>query len=157
MTTPTLEQSRALVAAVRSAMLLSQKGIAELCGYERRTAMKWAQGRTRPGASDWIKMARAVYPRDRSLAATLAATADQTLVSLGLEAPPAPAPPPVLPPKPAPSHLADSIVCAAAEAMQTTPQAMRPGLVAAFERTVALGMSAAEVLEAWKQVKRAKG
>jgi hypothetical protein len=42
--------------------------------------------------------------------------------------------------------MVDSIVCAAAEAMQTAPHVVRPALVAAFERANALGMTAAEVL-----------
>jgi hypothetical protein len=34
----------------------------------------------------------------------------------------------------------DSIVCAAAEAVAATPQAMRPALLAAFERAASLGL-----------------
>jgi hypothetical protein len=44
--------------------------------------------------------------------------------------------------------MGDSVVCAAAEAMQLTPQAMRPGVVAALERIVALAMTAEEALAA---------
>jgi hypothetical protein len=44
--------------------------------------------------------------------------------------------------------MADSVVCVAAEAMQATPQAIRPSILAAFERAVALGMTAEEVLQA---------
>ena len=47
-----------------------------------------------------------------------------------------------------PALLVDSVVCAAAEAMQLTPQAVRAALVAAFERADALGMSTGDVLGA---------
>jgi hypothetical protein len=49
---------------------------------------------------------------------------------------------------PSARHLVDSVVCAAAEAMQTPPHVMRPALVAAFERAIALGMTADDVLKA---------
>ena len=58
--------------------------------------------------------------------------------SLGSSTRPRPRPR-LRPGSPTPTHLLDSVVCVAAEAMQTTPQAMRPGLKAAFERVVALG------------------
>ena len=49
---------------------------------------------------------------------------------------------------PSARHMADSVVCAGAEALQMSPHAMRSALVAAFQRTVALGMSAEQVLGA---------
>ena len=73
---------------------------------------------------------------------------------------PAPAPNDPAPPltsAPTHAHLVDSIVCVAAEAMQTTPQAMRPGLKAAFERVVALGLTAEQVLGAMAPAHAVKG
>jgi hypothetical protein len=54
------------------------------------------------------------------------------------------APAPAAQPAASPPHLADSIVCAAAEALDASPRTMR----AALERMVALGMTAGEVLAA---------
>ena len=135
---------------VQSTLVMSQRQLGELLGCSRRTIIRYVQHGARLTADQWIAMARACHPRDPALAAVLAEQAGQTLVSLGLERPPPPPPPPPAPVRPAPSskHLVDSIVCAAAEAMQTTPQAMRPALVAAFERALAVGMSADEVLAA---------
>jgi hypothetical protein len=137
---------------VRSELTLSQRELGDICKYERRTVMRWEHGSTLPSPWDWEAMARAVHPSNADLAGKLAAAAGQTLVSLGLEAPPppppppAPPPPPPAPPPPATAHLVDSIVCAAAEAMQLTPAAIRPALVAAFERAAALHMEAGAVL-----------
>jgi hypothetical protein len=58
------------------------------------------------------------------------------------------APAPAAQPAASPPHLADSIVCAAAEALDASPRTMRPALRAALERMVALGMTAGEVLAA---------
>lgn len=152
-----------LLIDVQLALHLNQKELAELLGCSRRTIIRYYQRGGTILPREWETLARAVHASDRKLAAELAAAGGQTLLGLGLESPPplpapatapvapAPAPPPpVAAPRREPSsrHLADSIVCAAAEAMQSTPQATRPALVAAFERAIALQMSAEEVLAA---------
>ena len=146
--------SAGLIARALSATALTQKEFGELLGVHRRTVIRWLGGGTTLLPSQCQKIAIASYARDRELAADMAARAGTTLGELGLEKPPPPPlpppAPPAPPPRPAPSsrHMVDSIVCAAAEAMQMTPQAARPGLLAAYERTCALGMSAEEVLQA---------
>jgi len=138
----------ALITAARRELGASQKDLAEICGLERRSVMKWQLGRGSPMPWNWQAMARAVYPRNASLAAQLAAAGGSTLSSLGLQAPPAAiavpqvAPPPLL----AATHLVDSIVCAAAETMQVSPHTIRPALVAAFQRSLALGLGNDAVL-----------
>lgn len=82
----------------------------------------------------WETLARVVHPRDPQLAAELAKSAGRTLAEMGLER------------APTREHLVDSILCVAADALQTTPRAMRPGLAAALERMTALGLTAEEVL-----------
>jgi DNA-binding XRE family transcriptional regulator len=154
------DQALALLAAVRKELILSQSTLGKLVGRERRTVMRWQQGRANPYPWHWEAMARAVHPRNRALASQLAAAGGHTLVSLGLEAPappPAPPPPAPAPAGPAPRHLVDSIVCAAAEAIQLTPQAIRPALVAAFERASALGMASDAVLGGLAPAKPRKG
>lgn len=94
-------------------------------------------------------LARAVYPEDAALAAKVAAEGGQTLEGLGLVRPePAPPPAPSAPPRPFPPTrlVAESVVCAAAEAMQAPPAVMREVLRAAFAR--ALGLSLEEMNEA---------
>jgi DNA-binding XRE family transcriptional regulator len=146
-----------LFVRVRTALHLSQQKLGNLLGYSRRTIIRAEQRGKIVLPQTWETLARACHPRDRALAAELAAAAGHTLVSLGLEAPPAASAPPAAP-RPAPSsrHMVDSIVCAAAEAMQTPPHAMRPALTAAFERAIALGMSAEEVLKGMAPARAAK-
>lgn len=153
---PTMD-SRQLMARVRLALGRSQRSLGELVGVSRRTVIRWEQRGAILGPRVWEILARECYPRDRNLAAQCAAYARQTLQSLGLERP-APPPPPAPPPRPPPSpaHMGDSVVCAAAEAMQLTPQAMRPGVVAALERIVALAMTAEEALAAMSPAKTEK-
>jgi hypothetical protein len=127
---------------------MSQRELAIVCGLERRSVMKWQQGVGTPSDRHWQAMARAVYPRNAALAAQLAAAGNTTLVALGLQAPEAE---PVALAQAATAagsaaYLVDSIVCAAAETMQVSPHAVRPALVAAFERSIALGLAADAVL-----------
>jgi hypothetical protein len=77
-----------------------------------------------------------------SFAAEIAIGADTTLEALGIVRPPPPAAPPPLPapPQPALGSVVDSIVCAAAEAVDLSPGAIRPALVAAFARARELGL-----------------
>jgi hypothetical protein len=142
-----------LLVRLQSALQTSQERLGELVGVSRRTVIRWQQRGAVLLPSQWETFARACHPHDRDLAAQCAAHAGETLESLGLERPPL-----ATPPRPAPSakHLADSVVCAAAEAMHLTPQAMRPGVVAVLERIVALGMNADEVLAAMAAPKAEK-
>jgi hypothetical protein len=97
-------------------------------------------------------LARAVHPEDAVLAAKVAAEGGQTLEGLGLVRPEPPprAAPPAPPPRPFPPTrlVAESVVCAAAEAMQAPPAVMREVLRAAFARAQALGLSLDEMNEA---------
>jgi hypothetical protein len=145
--------SQQLMLGIQEALHLNQRELAELMTVSPRTIIRYYKHGGTFLVSGYEKAARAVYPHDRGLAAELAAHASKTLVDLGLEAPPAPLlPPPAAPspPRPSPraSHLCDSIVCAAAEAMQCPPQAMRPSILAAFDRAAALGMTTEDVLAA---------
>jgi transcriptional regulator with XRE-family HTH domain len=135
---------------LQETLQVNQKELAKLLGCSSRTVIRYYRGGGTILPTTYERLARAVHPHDRDFAVELAANAGHTLVTLGLEPPPPPpAPPsPPIPVRPAPSsrHMVDSIVCAAAEAMQTAPHVVRPALVAAFERANALGMTAAEVL-----------
>jgi len=154
---PLTMDTRELMARAQTALGVSQEKMGKLIGVSRRTIIRYQQrgGILFPGK--WETLARACYPRDRALAIVLAARAGATLVDLGLEQPPPPPAPPAPPspapeasapkrPAPLPEHMLDSILCAAASAMQASPQAASPPVFAAFERAVALGMSCEEVL-----------
>jgi hypothetical protein len=146
-----------------NAKLLTEAGItmgmhhselAEVLGTTRRTYSRWARAGTRLFGEQAETMARLVHPRDRALAERFATIAGATLVSLGLEAPPAP---PRMEPKDA--HLAAAIVCAAAEAIDVSPRAVRPGLLAAVRcaRELGLDLARLEGVLAGRSSAKAKG
>lgn len=133
-----------------------QGDFANLFGVSRRTIQRWDAQGTSPDAKQLSDLARAVYPRNHPLAARLAQAAGTSLEQLGLVVAPLPsavppaAPPPPEPPPFVPSslHTVDSITCAAADAMNMVPEAVRPALRAAFERARDLRLSAADVASA---------
>jgi hypothetical protein len=132
---------------------MSQGDLGKLLGVSRRTISRWVgsfPGVTEPQVHTLV---RAVHPRNPVLAAELAAHVGQTLVGLGVvapPAPPAPAPPPPPPPRPLPPIplLVESVVCAAADALETKPAAVRDALTAAFVRAQKMGLSVEEVVRA---------
>lgn len=141
-------------------MVLAQKKLgmtnAELgraLGVSVRTVVRWWGHASHPDASVIARLAGAVHPRDAALAAGLAAEAGHTLESLGLAAPPPPPPAPVAeqppspPPRPFPPAklLVEAVVGTAAQAMQTTPSAVRGAVLAAFACARGLGLTVEEV------------
>jgi hypothetical protein len=90
------------------------------------------------------------------LAKELAAAAGTSLEALGLVKPPAPPPPPapavVAPPLPPPipearPEHADSVLVAAANVNNVSPETVRPILAAAFARASELGVSVGGLAE----------
>ena len=149
---------RPLIGRVRSAFMCSQRQLGEALGISKRTVLRWEGGSTTPTDFQVAAMARLVYPKDRETARQLAAALGKSLVDLDIEAPPPPLPlpAPAGPKRPSPPYLVDSVVCVASEAASMLPQAMRPALLAAFERLVALELSPADVVEALKPASKAK-
>jgi len=134
----------------RRALNLSQSGLGRLCGASRKTAARWEWGKSPPTPDVVLTLARAVYEVDREVAKLLAFQFGKTLVDLGLEKPPAtpaPAPPTPAPVRASPPvHLmVESVVCAAAEALDTKPQAVRDVLRAAFSRARAMALTVEDV------------
>jgi len=138
--------SVALTIEARQALLLNQRSLGELLGLSRRTIQRWDARQAEPSTHDLARIAVAVHPRDSALAARLAAEAGTTLERLGLVAP---TPPPTdalpTPAAASPPHLVDVVVCAAAEAMNVAPPAVRPALLAAFRRAREVGLSVEDV------------
>ncbi len=100
------------------------------------------------------KLAAEVYPLDAKLAAKLAKEAATSLEELGVVK----AAPPPLPPSP-PPYLTETVVCAAAEALNVPPPAVRPALLAAFRRAREVGLKVEDVEQALSdalEVKKAK-
>lgn len=125
---------------LQSTLKLNQRELAALLRVSPRTIIRYYQRGGVLAPSDYERLAVRVHPHDAAFAAELAAVVGKSLVDLGLAAP--------APEERGPStkHLLDSVVCAAAEAMQVSPHLVRPALVAALERALALGMTADEVL-----------
>jgi transcriptional regulator with XRE-family HTH domain len=142
---------RALFDRARYALRVSQVGLAELLGASRRTGQRWDAGQSYPSPSQLIALAKAVYARDSALASEVAISVGTTVEALGLAPPEAPAPI---------ENIVDSVVCAAAEAMDALPRAIRPALMAAFARARELHLSIEDVERGLKRKsppKRAKG
>lgn len=130
-----------LIIEARRLLMLSQGALGEKLGSSRRTGQRWESG-TVPSAGQLHTLAGLVYSHDATLAAQIASAGGTTLEALGIVPPPpatldAPPAAPVLPPE----FLADTVVCAAAEAMNVTPGAIRPALLAAFRRARLVGLS----------------
>jgi hypothetical protein len=148
-----------LLVDTQFALKTSQAGLAKIARCSRRTVLRWQHGRGTPHRDAVVALLYAVHPVNPALAAELAAASGTTLGAAGIvEAlppvtlpppPPAPPPPPpLLPARPAAVHLVDSVVCAAADAVGMLPHAVRPILLAAFERAAAVELSSAEVVAA---------
>lgn len=141
---------------LQTTLHMTQKELGNLLGLSSRTIIRYYQRGGFLLPSQWATLAKALQPRDAALAAYCARMAGGTVEQLVRGTVPAaptslPEPSPVAPatrPTPSAAHLADSVVCAGAEAMQCTPTQMRPGLLSALARMVALGMSAQETLDA---------
>ncbi len=134
----TEDSDMGLIRQVQHALTLSNAGLGKAAGVSVRTVQRWwaASGGMLPG--NFRNLAVAVHPHDPVLAGKLAARAGTTLDALGLAVPAsAPAPRPV-------SRLhVDAVVCAAAEAVDLSPRAMRRALTAAFAYATQAGVDVA--------------
>ncbi len=136
--------SRELIPLLQKARMVldlsSQGALGEALGSSARTGQRWEQGQSDMGLPDIHKLIVMVHPRDPDLAAQLAQVGRTTLLAAGIAPPPPPAPmvaappAPAAPPPPDPAYLVDTVVCAAAEAMDVMPEGIRPALRAAFRR-----------------------
>ncbi|HZU81967.1 MAG TPA: helix-turn-helix transcriptional regulator [Polyangiaceae bacterium] len=133
--------------------LESQGRLGELLGSSQRSGQRWERAESTPTSEQLAKLAALVHPKDGQLAVEIAAAAGGTLEGLGVVRP-APAPPPAGAPDPV--HIVDTVVCAAAEAMQLMPEAVRPALRAAFRRARLAGLSV-EAVDAALSGRSARG
>jgi len=141
-----------LLVRARQALGWNQRELGQQLGSSHRTAVRWESGQSHFSPPYAAQLATLVYPIDRDLAWEIAALTGQTLVGLGLEAPPAPPEPPlvVAPPVPAVSPppatpaalgtLLDALVCVVADASDVAPKVIRPTVLLTLRRVLALGL-----------------
>jgi transcriptional regulator with XRE-family HTH domain len=139
-----------LLTAARNRLGMSQRQFGPALHASHRTASRWDTGRSRPSVISLRQLAALLAPIDLALAAEAAAHAHDTLEELGLAPPPPPPLPPPVPPRPpvTTKDLVDAVVCAGAEASDTSPRALRPVLYVAFQRALELGLSVEDVATA---------
>jgi DNA-binding transcriptional regulator YiaG len=133
----------ALLIEARRHLGVSQGQLGEMLGSSERTGQRWERGGSTPMPTQLHTLAGLVYPHARDLAAQIAAAGGSSLEHLGIvrtEEPPPP-PPPAQPEVPDPVHIVDTVVCAAAEAMNLMPNEIRPALRAAFRRARLAGLT----------------
>jgi hypothetical protein len=137
------QPTSSLVSRAQKTLGMSHRVFGQELGASERTAARWAAGHSALTVAQLSTLARLVHPHDPELASSLAASAGETLESLGIVAP-APAPALTLPPH----VVADLIACAAADVLGSAPSAVRGALLAAFARARELGLSVADVEQA---------
>jgi len=140
-----------LIVLAQRALGMSHDAFGTALGSSKRTAARWAQGSSQPTIDQVRRLAALVYPRDAELSAQLATAAGETLESLGIVAPTpvaapvlAASPPPPEPPLPA-TLVVQAVVCAAADALQVPPSAVRGALLAAFRMARELRLQVEDV------------
>jgi hypothetical protein len=131
---------------------LNHRELAELTGSSLRTVQRWSAGRSSPSLDQMKRLIVAVHPHDADIAGRLAACMGQTLASLGVVAPPAPAQlvtaPPAVERAALLPVLVESVVAAAAEALDVSPRVARPAVLAAMERARAAALTVDDLLAA---------
>jgi transcriptional regulator with XRE-family HTH domain len=150
----------------RRALQMTQAELARAIGGAQRTVARWEAGGATPAAHHYARLATLLYPVRRDLAEEVAVHAGESLVSLGIEAPPAPPPPPpavvvapieVAPPsvaklQPKPEVLVDVLVLALMLESDAPYADARRGLHAALKRGCDVGLTMQEAEEALRRV-----
>ncbi|HEY1695502.1 MAG TPA: helix-turn-helix transcriptional regulator [Polyangiaceae bacterium] len=125
---------------VGDALLLTQGQLGEKLGVSRRTVNRWVSRGFELAPFQARELAQLVHRVDAALAAEIAAAVGSNLEAMGVVAP---------------AHAAqasdanrrrvDTVVCAAAEALDLSPRAVRPALLAAFRRARETGLTLGDV------------
>jgi hypothetical protein len=134
-----------LVQRAQLSLCFNQEMLAEMLGSSLRTVQRWAANKSCPSDEQLRKLAVAVHPCDADLGRRIAAVVRETPESLGLVAPAAVSTAPARPAA-VTEMLVDSIVSAAADALDVSPRVARPALLAAMERATLAGLGVDEVL-----------
>jgi hypothetical protein len=128
----------------------SQIGLGRVMGVSKRTMTRWMHAVVFLAKGQAEDLARAVHPLDPQLASEIALAGRTSLAEMGL------APPPGSKEDMAAARLRlDTVVCAAAEAIDASPRAVRAALLAAFQRAREVGLTPDELEQAVATPKRA--
>ena len=137
-----IEDPRELLALAQRALGILGVELADRVGVHPKTVMRWHAGRSSVSAAALGKLAVDVFPKDPALARRIHAYAAEELAFPGL------VPPPPLPDDPSTavaavpaSFRAESVVFAACDAMDASPRAIRPALLAALRRAREVGIT----------------
>jgi transcriptional regulator with XRE-family HTH domain len=131
----------------RSTLGMSQAEFGPALGWSHRTAVRWERGVSTPSDKSLVRLAQLLVPVDVDLAAEVAKAAGESLESLGLVSQPAPEKPGL---RATPHDLADTVLCAVAEAADLPPRVLRPILHAAFARARAIGLTVDQLEESMR-------
>jgi len=123
-----------LVNEVCQTLGLTQESLGRLIGVSRRTAQRISAGRASLLPDQYTRLAAEVFPTDPDLAAKLASSANTTLVALRLEKAS------VKPANGIPPLALDAVLCAAADAGNSSPRVVKPVIRAAVLRARDLGL-----------------
>lgn len=146
-----------LLHRLQTTLGMTQKQLGELMNCSSRTIIRYYQRGGILLPQTYATLAKACEGRDPALAAYLSARAGMSIEDLATgkpsplsrpAAPAAMAPQAASRPTPTSKHLADSVLCAASEAMQASPHVMRPAFAAGLQRMIELGLGAEEMLRA---------
>jgi transcriptional regulator with XRE-family HTH domain len=145
---PRLTFGHMLVVA-RQALQMSQREFGPALGASHRTASRWDAGNAQPTESQLRSLVQLLAPVNPELATEAAAHIGETLENLGL-APYAPQPAVSATAETLRSakDLVDIVVCAAAEAADTSPRTMRPVLYVAVRRARQVGLTLEQIEQA---------
>jgi transcriptional regulator with XRE-family HTH domain len=141
------KETLGLVVLAQTALGYTQQRLADALDTSLRTVQRWSSGDSHPTAGHIRTLAILVHPHDANLAGKLAARIDDTPESLGLVArPPPPTERAVTLTREVSTALAESVVAAAAEAMDASPRVARPVVVAAMQRARSAGLGVEDVI-----------
>jgi DNA-binding XRE family transcriptional regulator len=153
-TMPAVRTMHYLLLEARRALQMSQRQFGYTVGASHRTAVRWDAGKASPAAHHYAAIVKLLYPVDRALAAEIAGRVGQSLVSLGIEAPPPPpvespaSPPETLaapsPPRPPAEDLVDLMLLAAMVESGAPVDTVRKWLHAALARGSAVHLTMEE-------------
>ncbi len=145
--------------AVRMAIGLTQKRVAQLHGVSTRTVERWAIGDTAPSLHDRRTLLYTLREAPRPLLEDLARASGTTLEAAGV------APVAARDPVPLPANarrgaseqqLASAVLCAVAEAADTSPKAVRKLVIVAFRAAQSAGLTVEDVLRGLEPSGRAR-
>jgi transcriptional regulator with XRE-family HTH domain len=147
MAKPLSRPLRETLAFARHTLGMSQHQFGPALGWSHRTAVRWERGLSTPTDTSLVKLAGLLVPLDVDLAAEVAKAAGETLESLGLVSKPVADKPGL---RATPDDLADTVLCAVAEAADLPPRVLRPILHAAFVRARAIGLTVEQLEESMR-------